>query len=193
MDEELEKPKETPRKIEDLEQRMEQIKVQNLISNDASDNEGGDEGLSSLDAETQEMLGKIADDAAKNYSDYHSGIKHNNGPGSGDNGSGQGKKKGETGRFSGRVTVAYEFKNPVRHHRDLFEPAYTADGAGEVIVEVYINRDGRVIRASVTHSTNKKLNAIALSAARHNSTYFDINPKADELQKGTITYTFVAQ
>lgn len=188
-----EQPQPQPDRMQELEERMEQVKVQNLISNDASDSEGSNEGLSSLDAETQALMGKIASDKATNYNEYQSGFRTENGNGSGAEGSGGGSKGKEHGKFSGRVTIAYEFRSPIRHHRNLYEPAYRAEGAGEVVVEVIINRNGDIISARVISSTNSKLDAIALAAARDRKTHFNIDSTAPEQQRGTITYTFIAQ
>lgn len=186
-------PQPQPDRMQELEERLEQVKVQNLISNDASESEGSNEGLSSLDAETQELMGKIASDKATNYNEYQSGFRTESGEGSGAEGGGGGNKGKERGKFSGRVTIAYEFKSPVRHHRNLYEPAYRAEDAGEVVVEVFINRNGDILSARVVSSTNSKLDAIALAAARDRKTHFNIDSTAPEQQRGTITYTFVAQ
>lgn len=180
--------------VQELEERMEQIKVQNLISNDASESEGSSDGSSALDAETREYMDKIAADRAQNYNDYMSGLRSPDSQGTGEGGgAGAGGGGTERGKFTGAVTVAYEFKSPVRHHTNLYVPAYRAEGAGEVVVKVAINRNGEVLYAEVLHTTNQRLNAIALAAAKDKKTKFAIDSSAPERQVGTITYTFVAQ
>jgi TonB family protein len=91
------------------------------------------------------------------------------------------------------VTVAYNFEKPVRHHRDLYVPAYKTKGGGVVVVDVWLDRNGTVTKASIQSSTNSELNASALAAARHRKTLFRIDDTAPESHRGTITYTFVAQ
>ena len=81
----------------------------------------------------------------------------------------------------------------MRNHRNLYVPAYRSKGGGVVVVDVWIDRNGTVTTARIASSTNSELNQQALSAARNSRTLFDINNSAPAPQRGTITYTFVAQ
>lgn len=180
---------------EDIERRMAAIEmVKNLQSNDAAEAGGSTEQMS-YDSDMQEMMDKIASDMAENRGSYESGMRQIEGMGRGGSGSGSGKDKGDgdKGKFSGAVTVAYNFSDPVRHHRDLYVPAYRSKGGGVVVVDVWLNRNGEVTAARINSSTNDELNAQALEAARHHRTLFRIEDSAPASHRGTITYTFVAQ
>ena len=91
------------------------------------------------------------------------------------------------------MTVNYSFTDPVRHHRDLYVPAYRAKGGGVVVVDVWLDRNGTVTNARIASSTNPELNSQALAAAKHSRTLFRIDNTAPQSHRGTITYTFVAQ
>lgn len=178
----------------EINQRLAAVQnVKNLQSNDASE-EAGSRGETSATSDMQQMMDKVAADMATNRGEYESGVREAEGIGKG-TGSGKGVGSGtaEKGKFSGAVTVAYEFRDPVRHHRDLYTPAYRAKSGGVVVVDVWLNRNGEVTSARIQSSTNPELNDQALSAARHKRTRFNIDSSAPTPQRGTITYTFVAQ
>ena len=180
---------------EEIDRRLQEVqKVKNLQSNDASETSGSQSKLSH-DSQTQEMMDKIASDMAANRKEFESGMREVNAMGKGGEGEGAGADKGngEKGKFSGAVTVAYNFSDPVRHHRDLYVPAYRSKGGGVVVVDVWLDRNGKVTQARIASSTNKELNEQALDAARHRKTLFKIDDTAPTSHRGTITYTFVAQ
>ena len=180
---------------EDINRRLAAIeKVKNLQSNDAAETAGSKEEMQ-YDSDMQQMMDKVASDMAMNRGDYESGMREVNGMGKGGSGGGSGGTTGtgEKGKFSGAVTVAYSFENPVRHHRDLYVPAYRTKSGGVVVVDVWLDRNGTVTSARINSSTNAELNEQALYAARHNRTLFKIDGSAPSSHRGTITYTFVAQ
>lgn len=168
--------------------------VRNVQSNDAAENEASGGDLS-YDADMQQMMNQVASDMATNRGDYESGLREVAGIGNGGSGggSGGGKGSGEKGKFSGAVTIGYSFTSPVRHHRDLYMPAYRAKGGGIVVVDVWINRNGTVTDVRIASSTNPELNKLAEYAAKNAKTLFNIDNTAPTSHRGTITYTFVAQ
>lgn len=180
---------------EEINQRLARAqRVQNLQSNDASESSASADMR--YDSETEQMIDKIASDMATNRGDYESGMRQIEGMGKGSgsgSGSGGAKGTGEKGKFSGAVTVNYSFTDPVRHHRDLYVPAYRAKGGGVVVVDVWLDRNGTVTNARIASSTNPELNNQALAAAKHSRTLFRIDNTAPQSHRGTITYTFVAQ
>lgn len=180
---------------EEINQRLARAqRVQNLQSNDASESSASADMR--YDTETEQMMDKIASDMATNRGDYESGMRQIEGMGKGSgsgSGSGGAKGTGEKGKFSGAVTVNYSFTDPVRHHRDLYVPAYRAKGGGVVVVDVWLDRNGTVTNARIASSTNPELNNQALAAAKHSRTLFRIDNTAPQSHRGTITYTFVAQ
>lgn len=180
---------------EDINRRMAAIeKVKNLQSNDAAEAAGSVEQMQ-YDSDMQQMMDKVASDMAENRGDYEKGMREVKGIGKGGSGGGSGgtKGSGDKGKFSGAVTISYRFEDPVRHHRDLYVPAYRAKEGGVVVVDVWLDRNGTVTAARINSSTNPSLNDQALSAARHHRTLFKIDGSAPTSHRGTITYTFVAQ
>lgn len=180
---------------EDINRRMAAIeKVKNLQSNDAAEAAGSAEQMQ-YDSDMQQMMDKVASDMAENRGDYEKGMREVKGIGKGGSGGGSGgtKGSGDKGKFSGAVTISYRFEEPVRHHRDLYVPAYRAKEGGVVVVDVWLDRNGTVTAARINSSTNPSLNDQALSAARHHRTLFKIDGSAPTSHRGTITYTFVAQ
>ena len=194
--EEVERLKEQRDKLqEDIERRMAAMqRVQNVQSNEAAEAAGSMEQMN-YDSDMQQMMDKVASDMATNRDAYNSGLGEARSIGEGGSGGGSGGKQGvgERGKFSGAVTVSYNFDNPVRHHRDLYVPAYRAKGGGIVVVDVWLDRNGSVTAARIASSTNDELNDEALSAARNRRTLFRIDDTAPSSHRGTITYTFVAQ
>ena len=106
---------------------------------------------------------------------------------------GWGYKSGNdrAGKYKGTCTVAYCFTDPVRNHKSLYIPAYTALGGGVVVLDVTLSRNGEVTSVKVKSSTNSSLNQIALQAARNYRTRFNIDGSAPASHKGTITFTFL--
>jgi hypothetical protein len=69
-----------------------------------------------------------------------------------------------------------------------------AKKGGTVIVDIQVDRTGKVIKAEPRPSRNLNdpmLPVYARQAAEE--TVFNSEPKAPAIQKGTITYNFVAQ
>ncbi len=180
----------------EIEQRMAAMqRVENRQSNELAEAAGGVTEKMEFDSDMQQMIDKVASDMATNRNAYNSGLSEARGIGNGGSGGGSGGKQGsgERGKFEGAVTVSYAFANPVRHHRDLYVPAYRAKGGGIVVVDVWLDRNGTVTAARIASSTNAELNEQALAAARNRRTLFRIDDTAPSSHRGTITYTFVAQ
>ena len=200
-DSSVEKLEEKKRQLEDLdelERRVQDVqKVQNLKSNDASEVENTS-SKAGIDAETQAQMDKVSSDMAANRREYESGMREVKQIGAGGSdsdgaGKGSGDDKVKHSKKSGNVTVSYNFANPTRHPRDLYVPAYRSKSAGVVVVDVWLDRSGKVTRKRIASSTNSELNALALEAADHFQTVFSVDESAPKSHQGTITYTFVAQ
>ena len=180
---------------EELYQRMQNVR--NIASNDAAESEDSS-GSSALDAETEQLMEDVQEGMDANRSAYEEGMSSIKGTGKSGKGGGNdtGNSKSESdkkGKYQGACTVSYSFTDPVRNHKDLYVPAYTARGGGVVVLDVWLDRNGAVTNARVASSTNASLNSTALSAARNYKTRFNIDGSAPAPHKGTITYTFVAQ
>lgn len=181
--------------IEEIERRQfDWSQVRNVASNESSQSDASS-STPEYDAQTRELMDKVAADAAANRSEYERGMQAVGAIGSGGEGGG-GAAEGdssEKGRFSGRVTIRYEFRSPVRSHRSLYQPAYRCQGGGEVVIAVWVDHGGKVVSARVKSwsGSDAAMKEEALYAARHST--FDIKPDAPSSHEGEIVYTFIPQ
>ncbi len=94
--------------------------------------------------------------------------------------------------YAGESNIVYYLEN--RYHISLPVPVYLGQGGGTVIVDIKVDRDGRVIDASPRSNTSKadkQIFTFAKEAALH--TVFNSDKSAPAVQSGSIHYTFVAQ
>ncbi|MGE5447104.1 MAG: energy transducer TonB [Bacteroidales bacterium] len=94
--------------------------------------------------------------------------------------------------YSGKSNIHYYLEN--RYHVRLPIPVYLAKSGGEIKVDIQVDRSGRVIKAEVKSARangDPLLAEYALQAAEN--TLFNADNKAPSVQKGSITYKFVAQ
>jgi hypothetical protein len=109
-----------------------------------------------------------------------------------DNTEGKTREEVKQSNFKGRSNIHYFLQN--RYHARLPIPVYLAEGGGEVIVDIVVSRDGRVLSANPR--ANQKitdLTILAYAKQAAEKTWFNQDDSAPEKQKGTITYLFVAQ
>lgn len=79
-----------------------------------------------------------------------------------------------------------------RNAKSLPHPSKDFNEEGTIVVDIWVDRDGRVQRTQIgkgTNVANTKMRETALNAAR--SSVFAPDENAAELQKGTITYKFI--
>ena len=79
-----------------------------------------------------------------------------------------------------------------RGAKSLQRPPKDFPEEGHIVVEIWVDREGNVIRTGIgkgTDITNTEMRNTALDAARRSK--FVPDPNAPDEQKGTITYTFV--
>jgi len=96
------------------------------------------------------------------------------------------------GGMGGKGIVAnLKGRNPV----SIPKPEYTADVGGTVVVEIRVNRDGKVTNAVPGVKGSNTLNESLLEAAKKAALKARFNAKSDAgyTQKGTITYHFVLE
>ncbi|MFV0555198.1 MAG: energy transducer TonB [Mangrovibacterium sp.] len=94
--------------------------------------------------------------------------------------------------YSGESNIYYELGN--RYHRRLPIPVYLAKGGGRVVVNIWVNNSGKVVKAeikSVENAHDPMLADYALQAAQR--TRFNADDAAPNPQQGYISYLFVAQ
>lgn len=94
--------------------------------------------------------------------------------------------------YSGDSNIEYKLDN--RYHLRLPIPIYLAKGGGIVIVDISVNRQGRVVNATPRRNatvTDEQIYLYAQAAAQR--TQFNQDLSAPNPQFGTIRYTFIAQ
>jgi len=94
--------------------------------------------------------------------------------------------------YSGKSNIHYFLEN--RFHLRLPIPVYLAKSGGEIKIDIQVDRSGKVIKAdarSINASSDPMLTEYAIQAAER--TVFNADSKAPSVQKGSITYKFVAQ
>lgn len=94
--------------------------------------------------------------------------------------------------YSGKSNIHYNLEN--RFHVRLPIPVYLAKSGGEITVDILVDRSGKVVKAEVrpTKATQDPMLPVYAGQAAER-TLFNADSKAPSIQKGTITYKFVAQ
>jgi colicin import membrane protein len=108
------------------------------------------------------------------------------------NGSVDSKIRGKnTGTGTSGTGVSFDLGG--RGFKNLPNPRYEYQGEGKVVVEVSVDRSGKVTEATAGAKGSTTLDEYLLSVAREAAmrATFDPKPDAPLKQKGTITYNFV--
>ncbi|NOY51939.1 MAG: energy transducer TonB [Chlorobi bacterium] len=109
----------------------------------------------------------------------------------------QGKPKGfkDSDKYDGRGGKGNGPSVDLGERGSLYldEPNADFKEQGYVVVDIWVNRNGKVVKAQVkskgTNILDKKLRQKAVDAAKNSK--FESDSKAEELQRGTITYKFM--
>jgi hypothetical protein len=165
--------------------------IRNLSSNENATNEKLEDEKGMNTSELNNSANDVQNDMKANREAYERGLREadaisQNRPGK----EGNSDKSKDINR-KGRVMVEYDFKDPVRHKRNLITPGYRCEGGGEVIVSATLDQGGNVKSAKVISGGDECMRQTALSAARGSK--FDINSSAPTEHVGTITYIFIPQ
>jgi hypothetical protein len=94
--------------------------------------------------------------------------------------------------YSGKSNIEYQLGK--RYHIRLPVPVYLAKGGGMVIVDISVNREGRVVSAKARPNETVRDEDIYLySEVAAGRTLFNADQTAPVVQNGTIRYTFIPQ
>ena len=94
--------------------------------------------------------------------------------------------------YAGESNIIYYLEN--RYHISLPIPVYLAQGGGKIIVDIEVNQQGIVTKATTRPNRSIKDEQIFLYAqASAKRTIFNSDYSAPATQKGTIHYTFISQ
>jgi len=107
-----------------------------------------------------------------------------------ENGSVDSKNRGE-GSGLGNKGISYNLEG--RGYQSLPQPKYEYQEEGKVVVEVSVDRSGKVIQAIPGTKGSTTLNEDLLRIAKEAAlkARFDAKPDAPVVQKGSITYNFI--
>ena len=192
--EELEAEKERlEREIQMQQSQLDWSAVRNLQSNESMLNENLRDDRGTNTSEINESARDIAAGMAANRAAYEAGLAEAQSILTADRESSDADKQTQRQdvKYTGGVTVRFDFKNPVRTSRDLVVPAYKCEAGGQVVVNVVLNQGGEVISARVASGGDERMREEALKAARAST--FNIDNSAPARHSGTITYTFIPQ
>jgi hypothetical protein len=95
--------------------------------------------------------------------------------------------------FSGPTRIYYNL--PGRYHTYMAIPIYKCEGSGIVTLNIEVTSTGTVIRAEVISSDSTTSEECLIETAVNAALISRFNPDAaaEKVQKGTLTYNFVAQ
>lgn len=95
------------------------------------------------------------------------------------------------GSGTGNKGISYDLQG--RGFQSLPSPRYDYQGEGKVVVEVSVDRSGKVIQATPGGKGSSTLDEYLLTVAKEAALKATFEPKPDAtlIQKGTITYNFI--
>lgn len=98
----------------------------------------------------------------------------------------------EVGQYQGPTVISYNLKNRRAHHLPV--PSYKCELGGQVVVDIEVQRDGRVARATIDAALSVRNDCIEIAAiAAALGSRFSASSHAEAHQRGSITYLFVPQ
>ncbi|MGC1390952.1 MAG: hypothetical protein WA816_07925 [Bacteroidales bacterium] len=106
-------------------------------------------------------------------------------------GSGLGTQGTGTGGPGGKGGISYDLQG--RGFQALPKPKYDYQGGGRVVVEVSVDRSGKVVQATPGTKGSTTLDEYLLKVAKEAAleARFEVKQDAPVIQKGTITYNFI--
>jgi hypothetical protein len=95
--------------------------------------------------------------------------------------------------YKGPTRIYYDLEG--RTHTYLPIPIYKCEGSGKVVLLIQVNQRGEVENAGIVESESTTRDECLIETALQTAliSRFDANEKAPKIQKGTLTYLFVAQ
>jgi hypothetical protein len=101
--------------------------------------------------------------------------------------------------YEGKTMVSWSLKNRTPHENNAWyvrNPGYTcgSNASGEVTIRIKVNQSGNVISAQLAPELSSSSNACMIEQAKKYAMMSRFNySAAQNLQEGTITYTFISQ
>jgi TonB family protein len=95
-------------------------------------------------------------------------------------------------KYKGPAVISYFLEG--RKAFVLPVPSYKCQFGGQVVVDIEVNPEGKVIKATIDSSNSLNDDCIDKAAVEAaTESYFTVSPNAPSRQKGSITYLFVPQ
>jgi hypothetical protein len=137
---------------------------------------------------TREALANSKNVGTTSTSEGEAGRKGNQGV---QTGSVDSKNRGEGSGLGNSGNISYDLGG--RGFQSLPKPNYDYQGEGKVVVEVSVDRSGKVIQAKPGFTGSTTLDEYLLKVAKEAAlkARFEAKSNAPAVQKGTITYNFV--
>ena len=104
---------------------------------------------------------------------------------------GTGSGQGDSGTGTGDKGISYSLQG--RGVQSLPQPKYDYQGGGKVVVEVSVDREGKVVQAIPGTKGSTTLDEYLLKVAKEAAlgARFQVKQDAPAIQKGSITYNFI--
>lgn len=197
MIEEMIQPQETT--TEDMQGSEDNEDLKNIASNESDQNKSYDDYYGELkqivdqSKGTQTFKAENYDDKRWLIKDYSQEYKFSEEVHEQKTESSQTQKQSSNNTYAGKTIISYALDG--RKAVKLPVPAYQCMGSGEVIVDIVVNQNGKVISAEIRTSTTPSGETCLPDAARTAAlkSRFSIDLKAPTQHSGHITYKFVAQ
>ncbi len=95
--------------------------------------------------------------------------------------------------YKGPTRIYYDLQG--RNHTYLPIPIYMCEGSGKVVLQIEVNQKGQVENASIMEGESTTRDECLIETALQTAliSRFEANDNAPRIQKGTLTYLFVAQ
>ncbi len=137
---------------------------------------------------TRDALANSKNAGTTSTSEGEAGGKGNQGV---QTGSVDSKNRGDGSGLGNSGNISYDLGG--RGFQSLPKPNYDYQGEGRVVVEVSVDRSGKVIQAIPGYKGSTILDEYLLRVAKEAALKARFDPKSDapEVQKGTITYNFI--
>jgi colicin import membrane protein len=144
--------------------------------------------LADIKNKTRDALANSKNAGTTSKSEGEAGGKGNQGV---QTGSVDSKNRGDGSGLGNSGNISYDLSG--RGFQSLPKPNYDSQGEGKVVVEVSVDRSGKVIQAIPGYKGSTILDEYFLRVAKEAALKARFDPKSDarEIQKGTITYNFI--
>jgi hypothetical protein len=95
--------------------------------------------------------------------------------------------------YKGPTSVSYYLEG--RYHENLPIPVYKCQGNGKVVLKIEVNQQGYVVNLEIDRAQSNIPDACILETAEKaaKTTRFNFGNTGPAIQKGTLTYIFIAQ